>query len=251
MRGPLLISIIAALLGCSSPKGDVLDVYAATSLTDAFEALARSFEESHPGARVKLHFAGSQVLRLQIEHGAPADVYASANVAHVDALRAQGRMGSSTVIAYNTLTLITPHEAAPHLATFADLPRARRLVVGTPQTPVGRYAREMLQKADQHMGPGFAQKVASRVVSHETNTRLVRAKVALGEADAAIVYATDVLGFDGVRAVSIPPTINIRAAYEMGVVTDTAQKDLATRWMTFVAGPTGRSTLSFHGFAQP
>ena len=165
--------------------------------------------------------------------------------------RGPPRSTSSAVFAHNALTLIVAHDDAPDLVTFEDLPRAQRLVIGTSQAPVGRYAREMLGRAATELGPKFETDVLARVVSHESNTRLVRAKIALGAADAAIVYVTDALGFEAARAIAIPPKVNVRATYEMGVIIDTDKGETARRWISFVRSDVGRSVLSAHGFGLP
>ncbi len=238
------------LAGCGSaePERRLLRVFAASSLTEAFGDMAGAFETSHPDTEVVLAFAGSQVLRLQIEQGAPADVFASADPRHMESLVREGLVTGQRVLAENELVVIVPQHNPSRIEAFADLARAERLVIGTPHVPVGAYAREALRRAGAAGGlPGFESEVLGRVVSEESNVRLVRAKVELGEADAAIVYRTDAAP-GRVQTVRVPPGANVRARYLIGVVAGAENAAGGERWAGFVASPEGRRILSRHGF---
>jgi len=236
--------------GCSSEHSDhrVLHVYAASSLREAFVELERELEADHPHTDVVLHLAGSQVLRLQIEQGAPADVFASANPHHMQALLDSGRVQNSRVFTHNQLALIVPPNNPAGIDSFANLPRAARLVIGTENVPVGRYTRETLRRARAHLGNDFEKAVLARVVSEEHNVRLVRAKVELGEADAALVYQTDAASSNRVHVVPLPAAINVRADYPMGIVEGCENPELANLWLELVFSPAGQAVLSRHGF---
>ena len=249
--GVAVAAALAALAGCASPNGadDRLQVYAASSLTEAFRDLAVAYEEAEPGIEgVALTFSGSQVLRLQIEQGARADVFASANPEHVEALAAAGLVDESRVFAANELVVITPLDDPAGIAHFEDLPRARRLVIGTDQVPVGAYTRYALRRADALHGPAFSDSVLARVVSEESNVRLTRAKVELGEADAAIVYRTDAQASERVRRVPIPPEANVRAEYHIGLLSEAPHPEAARSFVAFVLSDRGRTILSRYGF---
>ena len=246
----LALAFASAVVGCGTdgPERRTLRVFAASSLTEAFGELERRFEDLHPDVRVSVVFAGSQVLRLQIEQDAPADVFASANPSHMQALVDAGLVVQAETFAHNRLVVIVPLHNPAGVASFEDLPRAERLVIGTPEVPIGRYTREALRRSAERLGPAFEQEVRRRVVSEETNVRLVRAKVELGEADAAVVFATDALASDRVKAVPLPEELDIQADYPLGVVARTRQPELARAWVEFVLGPEGRATLGRHGF---
>jgi molybdate transport system substrate-binding protein len=254
-RAGLAPALAAALLagGCGGtedlePEPVTLNVYAASSLTEAFAELEATFERTHSDVDVALSFAGSQVLRIQIEEGAPADVFASANPEHMEALIEAGLVQSARVMAANELVVIVPADNPSGVASFEDLPAARRLVLGTPDVPVGRYAREVLARADSLLRPGFRAAVLANLVSEESNVRLARAKVELGEADAAIVYVTDAVGSDRVRSVPIPGELNVRALYLIGAVERAGASELAEEWIELVRSPGGRAVLTRHGF---
>lgn len=251
--GAAAVLALAAASACSGePDGPrTLRVYAASSLTEAFGELERAFEAANPSVDVVLAFAGSQVLRLQIEQGAPADVFASADAEHMQALVDAGLVSDPRVFAHNQLVVIVPAEGASSIASFADLPTAERLVLGAPQVPVGRYAREALRRASATLGADFEARVLARVVSEEANVRLARAKVELGEADAAIVYVTDALGSQRVRQIAVPMEANVQADLVIGTVTASAEGSLARAWTEWVLGSEGRQILRLRGFALP
>ena len=250
VRRAFALSAAVLLVGCGSaePEREPLRVFAASSLTDAFSDMAGAFEAAHPETEVVLVFAGSQVLRLQIEQGAPADVFASADPRHMDSLVREGLVTGQRVLAENELVVIVPRGNPSRIDAFADLVRAERIVIGTPYVPVGAYAREALRRAGaEHGRPGFEAEVLGRVVSEESSVRLVRAKVELGEADAAIVYRTDAAP-GRVRTVRVPSRANVRARYLIGVVAGAENVAGAERWAGFAASPEGRRILSRHGF---
>jgi molybdate transport system substrate-binding protein len=224
-----------------------LTVSAASSLQESFEALARRFEEEVGDARVRLNFGGSQALRLQIEHGARIDVFASANPQHVDALEQRRLVTAPATFARNDLVVIVPPDST--LSRFDELPQAQRIVLGAPQVPVGHYSDEILEKAVEVLSDTWVQQVRQNIVSREANVRLVVTRITLGEADAAIVYRTDALASGNrVRVVEIPEAINTEATYQITTVTDTGQPELARRFVAFVLGPTGQAIVQEHGF---
>ncbi len=245
---PLALIVFVAG-GCSSAEErQHLAVFAASSLTEAFLDLEGRFEESNDGVDVAVTFAGSQVLRLQIEQGAPAQVYASANRAHMAALVDAGLVQESQVFVHNELVVVVPRDNPAGIETFSDLPRAQRLVLGAENVPIGAYTRQLLRRAAARYGADFESTVRSRIASEESNVRLVRAKVELGEADAAIVFATDAASSTRVRTVPIPADLNIRADYEIGLVGPLAHPEVARRWIAFVRSDEGQRILASHGF---
>ena len=247
-RWGLAAALAVAACGDGAIGPGALQVYAASSLTEAFGELEGMFETAHPGVDVAVTYAGSQILRLQIEQGAAADVFASANVEHMQALVDSGLVAESRVFAHNDLVVIVPPDNPAGIETLGDLAHAQRLVLGTANVPVGQYAREVLRRAGPTYEEGFEAIVMSRVVSQETNVRLARAKVELGEADAAIVYRTDAGSSDRVRVIPIPPAVNVIADYPIGVLTRTTARDAAEAWVALVTSAEGRAVLQRHGF---
>jgi molybdate transport system substrate-binding protein len=200
---------------------------------------------------VLLTFAGSQVLRVQIEEGAAADVFASANLEHLDALVAAGLARDPRVFVRNDLVVIVPLTNPARIESFDDLPMATSLVLGTPNVPVGEYARRAIRRGAERLGSEFETNVMARLASEEANARLVRAKVELNEADAAIVYRTDAAPSDQVHVVEIPKSDNILADYPIGIVTAASNPEGAEAWVELVLSERGRSVLAAHGFLLP
>lgn len=247
----LLLLALAAASACRGPRADrtVLSVYAASSLTEAFGELEHVFEAAHPEIDVALTLAGSQVLRLQIEQGARADVFASANAEHMRALVGQGLIREPSVFAHNQLVVIVPLDNPSEIESFEDLRRAERLVLGTVNVPVGRYARDAIARASERYGADFEADVLDGLVSEESNVRLARSKVELNEADAAIVYRTDAASSsEQVRVLPIPDELNPRAEYPIGLVEGGPAPEWGRRWIDLVMSAEGREVLGRYGF---
>ena len=250
---------VAALFmgGCTGANPDdqptQLSVLAASSLTEAFRALETAFEETHPDVDVVLTFSGSQVLRMQIEQGASADVFASANEVHARALTDAGLADPAAVLAFNRLALVVPIDNPAGISSFAELPLVKRLVVGTESVPIGIYTRAMLDRAEARFGPDFSERVRDRVVSEESNVRLIRAKVELGEADAAIVYRTDAVASDQVGVIDIPDDVNVSATYVITAIggdhgPSDERRSATLEFLSFVRSEEGQAILAGLGF---
>jgi molybdate transport system substrate-binding protein len=238
----------AAAVSAKAPPGDLL-VFEAASLKEAFTTISARFEKEHPGAHVIANAAGSQELRAQIEQGAPADLFASADERHMNALRSAGLAVEPALFACNEPVVAVRSGLAATLKTFADLPRAERIVVGAPEVPIGAYTAQVLQKAAAKYGPDFAARVQARIVSREANVRQVLAKIVLGEADAGVVYRSDVRAAKGKLAVvEIPPELNVTAAYPIAVLKAAPHPSLAHAFVDLVRSPAGVAALREAGF---
>jgi molybdate transport system substrate-binding protein len=244
----LVVAVAAPRATSAAPTRELL-VFEAASLKDVFARLARRFEGENPGVSVVTNAAGSQELRAQIEHGAAADVFASADHKHMDALAAHGLATAPAVFACNEPVVIVRAGLVPPLARFADLPRAERIVVGAPEVPIGAYTRLVLDRAAARLGADFRKRVEGRIVSREPNVRQVLAKVVLGEADAAIVYRSDaIVAKDKVGVVEIPADLNVTAEYPIAVLKGGSQPDLARRFVELVRSAAGIAALREAGF---
>ncbi|AWT37719.1 molybdate ABC transporter substrate-binding protein [Deinococcus arenae] len=230
-----------------------LTVFAASSLTDAFTEIGRAFD-ARTGHRTTFQFAGSQVLRTQLAGGARADVFASANDAQFTPLLGSV-LGGREVFARNRLTVIAPLGSAK-VRSVRDLAGSGvRLVLAAPNVPVGEYTRRLLAAVDQAgtYGKDFSARTLRNVVSEEGNVRQVALKVSLGEADAAVVYASDVTPAlkRTVRVVPLPTRFNQTAAYPLGIVRGSANADAARAFAAFVKGREGQAILRRWGFLSP
>jgi molybdate transport system substrate-binding protein len=231
-----------------------LDVFAAASLSEAFTELGSGYEASHPGVRVAFNFAGSNQLAQQIGQGARADVFASANASQMEVVIAAGRVNRAAVqtFAQNRLVVIYPAANAP-LAGLEDLADpGLKLVLAATEVPAGRYSLDFLDRAalEPEYGHTFRAAVLANVVSFEENVRAVLTKVALGEADAGIVYASDTIGLEPgmIGHLVIPDPLNPAARYPIAALADSASPDLAQAFVRLVLSAEGQSVLARFGF---
>jgi molybdate transport system substrate-binding protein len=226
-----------------------LVVFAASSLTEAFDDLAHQYESTQGDVHVQVIFAGSQALSLQIEQGALADVFASANEEHMQRLVRAGLALGSRTFATNELVVIVPASNPAKIVSFRQLDQATRLVVGSLNVPVGAYTEQLLERAAATWSPDFVTEVRRHIVSQESNVRLVRAKVELGEADAAIVYRTDAQASRRVHALPIPAAVNVAVGYVIAPLAPSSHGEHAARFVEYVLSKAGKQTLRAHGFA--
>lgn len=226
-----------------------LVVMAASSLTDAFNELADAFELANPGVEVLPNYASSSSLATQIVEGAPADVFASANFTQMNvAVDAERIEGEPTAFLTNRLTIIVPADNPAGLETYADLSNEGvALVLAAPDVPVRDYSNQAIAL----MGDAAWQAaVFANLVSEEPNVRQVATKVSLGEADAGIVYTSDVTPdiASSVLQIAIPDEMNVIASYPIAVVKDAPAGDVAQAFVDFVLSAEGQAILAKWGF---
>jgi molybdate transport system substrate-binding protein len=235
--GALLLAGCAAVETPASPgAGDgptgTLTVFAAASLTEAFGTLAAEFEQQNPGVDVELSFGGSSALAMQIGEGAPADVFAAANEATMQTVVDAGDAGQPTVFATNTLALVVPHGNPAGVTGLADL-RDSRLAIALcdPVVPCG---------------------ITAAPDTLEEDVKGVLTKVELGEADAGVVYVTDVhAAGDKVDGIEVPEAKDVINRYPIAVLSGAPNPDAARAWVDFVLSDEGRQALSDAGFVAP
>jgi molybdate transport system substrate-binding protein len=243
------LSLAGAGMAHAAPRKLELVVFAAASLRESFEALGASFEQAHPGVKVRLNLAGSQELRTQLEQGAAADVFASADTKNMSALAPQGLVKAPVVFARNEPVIVVPRDNPAGIRAFGDLVKTKRLVVGAPEVPIGGYTVKIFDAAGKKLGPALRAQLDAAVVSRELNVRQVLAKVTLGEADAGIVYRTDALAAkDKAAIVAIPADLNVQADYPVAVVSASKQPELAHAWVQLLLSPEGQERLAGAGF---
>ena len=235
------------------PPGD-LTVFAAASLTDAFERMQADLETANPGLAITNNFAGSQALVTQLTAGAEADVFASASQTQMGAAVEAGLIAAEPVpFVQNRLAIVVPSDNPAGLTSPGDLDQdGVRLVLAQPEVPVGTYSRQAICQMGRDTGTygeGFMEAVSANVVSEESDVRAVLTKVALGEADAGIVYVSDVTAdvAGDVGIIEIPNAVNVVATYPIASVTG-GDSALATAFIAYVLGPEGQATLADFGF---
>ena len=248
-----LVGLPAMLVRPTEPASSTLTVYAAASLTDAFKELGKSFDAAHPGLTTRFNFAGSQQLALQIEQGAPADVFASADQRWMSYAMENGLVaGEPIVFARNRLVAIVPRSNPARIKSLQDLSRRGiKLVVAAEAVPAGKYSRETLQNLDSAPGfpPEYDRRVLANVVSQEENVKAVVAKVQLGEADAGLVYRSDVTPAVArfVRVFEIPDPYNVIATYPITVLQAARNPEAAQQFVGLVSSDAGQRVLQRHG----
>jgi molybdate transport system substrate-binding protein len=232
-----------------------LTVFAAASLTEAFTEIGQNFETAYPGVDVTFNFAGSQQLAQQLDQGAPADVFASANTTQMGIASESGRVDSNTqqLFARNQLVVVYPIDNSTRLRDLSDLAQPNlKLILAAGEVPVGQYSIDFLDKAaaDPGYGTDFKAAVLNNVVSYEQNVKAVLTKVALGEGDAGLVYTSDVNPdiASQVGQIEIPANLNTVAAYPIAVVSDSPNPTQAQAFIDYVAGPEGQQILARFGF---
>lgn len=234
----------------SFPRG--LTIFAASSLTGAFTEISHGFEAAHPGVKVVLNFSGSQALRTQIELGAEADVFASANTREMDTMVDEDLVpvGSTRIFATNQLVVILPAGNPANIASLADLANpGLKLVFAAEEVPVGEYARHVIDNLGALYGASYKDKVLANIVSNEDNVKLVVTKVQLAEADAGIVYSSDAQAIPELITVDIPSTYNVIAQYPIAALASAPQPVIAAEFIAYVLSAEGQAILSQWGFS--
>ena len=227
-------AVLAILTGSAHAQSQPLTIYAAASLTDVF----RAFDPDQ-----RYSFSGSNALETQIRNGAPADIFASAAPLNTQRLFRQNLVGKPVTFTSNRLALIVPKSNPAGIRSVYDLRRKPvKLVIAGAAVPVGGYTRTVLRK----MG---LSSVLSKVVSQETDVRAVTGKVALGQADAGFVYATDARAVaDRVTVIRIPAWAQPRVRYEIAVVSSSSKKAAAQAWIKTLLSARGQAALKEYGF---
>jgi molybdate transport system substrate-binding protein len=232
--------------GSAAPSAEprTLTVYAAASLTEVFTELEPRFEEVHPGVDVVLNFGASSDLAQQIVNGGPADLFAAANTSTMQTVSDAGLVdGEPTVFATNVLEIVTPPGNPAGITSFADLARPElKVVVCAPQVPCGAAAEKIEQATGVTLTP----------VSEEPDVKSTLGKVTTGNADAGLVYATDVRAAgDDVQGIEFPEAAQAVNDYPIAVIAEAPAADLARAFQGLVTGAEGRAVLGSAGFGSP
>ncbi len=237
------------------PVEGEITVFAASSLTEAFKEAGFAFSAANPGAEVTFSFAASSALAAQINEGAPADVFASADPASMKLVTDEGLAADPRTFALNSPVVVVPKDNTA-ISSFADLAKpGTRLVLAGQSVPIGCYAREVLTKASAANGgisADFSDKVLANLRSEEANVRAVLTKVQLGEADAGVVYITDIgAAANDVRKIEIPAQYNVIAQYPIATIKESKEQDVAQAFVAFLLSNEGQAILVKYGFQAP
>ena len=243
------LALLAAACGTSTgsatdsptPLSGTIAVFAAASLTDSFKAMGSSFQQAHPGVMVQFNFAGTPTLVIQIEQGAAADVFASADTTNMDKVNAAGfASGTPLVFAHNQLEIVVAPGNPKGISSLADLSKPGMIYVTEgPTVPAGKYSLQALASAGVKLTPK----------SLETDVKSVISKIELGEADAGIVYTTDVKAAGSkVQGVTIPEANNVVATYPVVTVKGSKNTAVDNAFIAYLLSSAGQATLAAFGF---
>ncbi len=251
---PLATPPIAAGPAVTAPSGKEIVIFAASSLTDPLIEASPAFSNANGGVRLTFNFGGTPQLRTQLEQGARADVFLSANVEQMQAAIKSGAVsGATPVFAQNKLVVITPKSNPGKITKLEDLARPGvKVIITQKDVPVGVYTREAFKKmaANRAFGADFEARVNANIKSEESNVKQLVTKVQLGEADAAVVYSSDVSAkvSPDVATIPVPDEFNTIADYLAAVVKDAREPALARSFIGFLASENGKAILKKHNF---
>lgn len=241
--------------GRSGSARSELTVFAAASLKDVFNAMAPVFERAHPTVALVFSFDASSSLRTQIEQGAPADAFASADTQNPETIAAAGLVdGRPVVFAGNRLVVIVPHGNPAGIDSSADLARPGvKIVAAVEAVPIASYAQRAIDLLGRQPGypADYASAVAANIVSREDNVRAIVTKIELGEGDAGIVYATDAIATPTVGTVVIPDAANVEARYGAVALRSSKHPTEARDFISFLTGSEAQAVFARFGFLSP
>jgi molybdate transport system substrate-binding protein len=239
----VVLALSAAACGDDDAATGDVTVLAASSLTESFGDIATAFEAEHDGVEVQLTFDASSALATQIQEGVPADVFASADQANLDKVTGAGLgVGTPRAFASNRLQIVVPKGNPAGVTSLADLAAGKLdVALCAPEVPCGRYAAQAFANAGLEVPEA----------SQEENVRGVLTKVALGEADAGIVYVTDVRADADVEGVDLPDDVNVVAGYPATALRDAPSPEVAAAFVAFLTGDEAQAILRRHGFGPP
>ncbi len=228
-----------------------LSIFAASSLTEALREVTQSYQARYPADNIVLHFAGSQSLATQIEQGAPADLFISANTSAMERLQKNGLVEKPRLLLHNRLVLAAQPELKDRLSSIRDLSQNNLLlVIGNQQVPIGRYTRQLFTNlsADPAYGAELINSIDQNIVSEENKVKAIVAKLLLGEVDAGIVYQSDLRSITAQRLLTIPLPAqhNPLASYPVAMTVE-RQAD-CDKVLAFLFSPEAQQHFTRHGF---
>jgi molybdenum ABC transporter molybdate-binding protein len=248
------VVITTALTGCSSAETNSsakeMVAFVASNATDPMNSLFKTFQDKN-GVKVTPNFAGTQILETQIEQGAKADFFLSADLSHIQKMKQEGLVETFEAVSETHPVIIVPKANPAKITYTKDLGTKQvKLIIGVDSVPVGKYTREIFNKANAIYGNNFSDKAMSHVVSLETNVKQVLQKVSMGEAEAGIVYRTDVSKefMDKVDIIEIPKEINVAATNYIAIPKNAQNPKLGEEFMKLTLSPDGKAIFKTFGY---
>lgn len=248
-----MVLLVFILMGCQQGQAieeKEITIFAASSLTESVTEICSTYEQTHGAVTSKLHFAGSKTLRSQIENGAPADIFISANEKHYKALVESDDLIEGGKLLTNEMVLIVSLDAAKHINGLEDLTINHQLILADHGVPAGDYARQVISKLSELYGNEYEENVLQNLASSESNVRQVLTKVVLGEGDAALVYKTDVTKDieDKLVLIEIPEAYNVVASYWIGFISNETISKEVEAYGAFFSDEKSHEIFKSYGF---
>jgi molybdenum ABC transporter molybdate-binding protein len=256
----LLVSLItaSAAVGYAAvsktvekPAKDDTVAFVAANATDPFNELIQTVEKRYPGENMEATYAGTQILRTQIEHGAKADLFLSADLSHIQAVKNEGFIADFKPVSKGHLVIVVQKNNPLSIHSVQDLgTKPLKMIIGVDSVPIGKYTRKVFENASHDYGVNFSKNVMSHVVSMETNVKQVLQKVAMGEADAGLVYRTDVTKSfaDKVQIIDIDKKYNVESTNYISVLKNASHLKMANEVMKFMLSSEGQSLFRKYGY---
>lgn len=249
-----IVLFAIALLACVAPAGAqekiALKALVAANATGPFNALIADFERKHPGVTIEASYTGTQILEQQLEAGAPCDIFLSADLVHIAKLKSEKLVEPFLQVSRLHEVIVVP-SASTAVGSLRDLAKPGvKLVIGVPDVPIGKYTRRIFAKAGRTYGEDFDRRALANVVSFEVNVKAVLQKVVLNEADAGVVYSTDVdaEARRAVRVIEIPKDLNVAGRNYISIATHAEHAALARDFLASALSPVGQATFFRFGY---
>ncbi len=227
-----------------------LKALVAANATAPFTALIAAFEKTHPGVTIDASYTGTQILEQQLEAGAPCDLFLSADLPHIEKVKSENLVEPYRVVSRLHEVVVVP-KSGTTVTSLRDLAKPGvKLVIGVPDVPIGKYTRAIFANADRAYGGDFAKAALANAVSFEVNVKAVLQKVVLNEADAGVVYNTDVdaEALRTVRVVDIPKNLNVTGRNYLAVATHAEHADVARAFELYAVSPAGQAIFARFGY---
>ena len=253
MRRVILLLLLTVLLltslSCQNNDDSALVVFAASSLSNAVKDISTEYEKDNEIGLMTV-FAGSNTLRTQIEYGAYADIFISANEGYYKDLLEKGYLLEGKELLMNDMVLIVSRKSSVEINDLEDLRKSHNFIIPTHGVPAGIYVKEILSNLNQLYGDDYSESVEKNVVSEEINVRQVLMKIVLGEGDASIVYRTDVTKdvVDALKVIEIPEAFNVKASYWVALIKHKTIKDQAIDYFDYLSEKTSSEIFNSYKF---
>ncbi|GGH81462.1 molybdenum ABC transporter molybdate-binding protein [Pullulanibacillus pueri] len=244
----ILFSGIKGFAGTShTGKVVTMEALIAANATDPMNTIIKNYERANPAIAIKASYAGTQIIQTQLEQGAPADIFLSANLSHIQTLQKEGYVKDFYKVSKNHEVIIVPKNNPAQIHNLQDLGKKQaKLIIGVDTVPIGQYTRQIINKASRDYGPNFKKDVMGRVASTETNVKQILEKISMGNGDAGVVYLTDVTAQykSKVKIIEIPEKYNVESINYIAVTTKGPHPKRAKAFLDYILSAKGQGVFA-------